>query len=715
MKTIFIIAFFMGTLSVSAQYGSQYLQLGDVQDSWSEEASSIDSATIEIKRKGAFAEVGMIFDFSARGTSFDPSDSLELSMFFDIPDNYEVSDMWLWINDSIVKAAVLDKWTAAQIYEDIVDRRVDPAILYKTEYYDWWSGYYYSGYLFRIFPLMTDMPRKAKITFLVPIDGTQEYADLINLPVHLLSLSDLPLFKTNLKVFVDTPLDTPKVVGQEAVFTYNSDVPGEEYFGSDLTGLSFSQGLDLSFKATRSDIHIGVYADTETGNKYYQMKLVPSEIFNLASPSKALFLLDFVQQNCSGLTPDDVLQGLKNHILSYANELDSINVMFSGMFTNVVSPVWLPADSASVISLFSSLDSSMINNFSNPQLLLMDGVSFMNNHPGGGDIVLISGGNTITGHSQANALMNTVFAAMDTVIKIHVVDLDNIDVWSEYYSYGGNSYYGNEYLNLNLAQLSGGEYYQLSFLSYPTMLSNISRTFSQEFVGFNCYTTLDNGFTFSNYIISNNTAISYIDEPISMVGRYTGTGDFNIVFSGQLENGQYVQLDTIVLESEIAQYDSITQSIWAGQYIRDLYTYTQSNSLIQQIIQISRDERVLSDYTAFLALEPGVGPLLDEEGNIITATEEYQTEQQDSMLVMNIYPNPANDYCNLSIELSKDEKVVVEMLDLSGKRVALLLSGVYPSGVSQVSLNVADYPVGTYIISVTTESCRLVKKLVLMR
>jgi hypothetical protein len=68
--------------------------------------------------------------------------------------------------------------------------------------------------------------------------------------------------------------------------------------------------------------------------------------------------------------------------------------------------------------------------------------------------------------------------------------------------------------------------------------------------------------------------------------------------------------------------DSLAAESWAGNYVRSLEAQTQTNDVINEIVRASLDERVLSVYSAFLALEPSRGgevcyDCIDESAQIV--------------------------------------------------------------------------------------------------
>ncbi|MBK6949406.1 MAG: hypothetical protein IPH16_16250 [Haliscomenobacter sp.] len=142
----------------SAQF---YLRVSDPQATWKNAPATIEEAVFTLAPHGAFTEVGMYLTFSAKGSEslFAPDLPLEVRFEFQLPKEAMVTDSWLWVDDQIIQAKILDRWTASQIYESIVNRRRDPSILFKD----------YSGrYRLQIYPLPMGKSRKVKLTFLVP-------------------------------------------------------------------------------------------------------------------------------------------------------------------------------------------------------------------------------------------------------------------------------------------------------------------------------------------------------------------------------------------------------------------------------------------------------------------------------------------------------------------------------------------------------------------
>lgn len=129
-----------------------------------------------------------------------------------------------------------------------------------------------------------------------------------------------------------------------------------------------------------------------------------------------------------------------------------------------------------------------------------------------------------------------------------------------------------------------------------------------------------------------------------------------------------------VPEDDVYDADALNRTIWSGAYIQSLEKEPVSNALINEIIDVSMDERVLSLYTAFLALEPSdtvstCWNCLDESKLVGT---EPGAELPTDTLAIEAYPNPFQDQVTIEVTLPgriDAAKTTVAVYDLLSRLV----------------------------------------------
>ncbi len=231
-------------------------------------------------------------------------DSLETSASFQLEDNSVISDMYLWVGDTKVKAALQERALASAQYESIVQRRRDPALI-ET----WGNG----SYNMRIFPNESDAARKIQIEF---VQGMENEVSRL--------LTRLPVSQTPMQVTIPYQVqainyDTVpfRVIGQVNVEivsvdgkTYDLDWAGLVSGKVSATPLKLSvknvkeiKTGTLSIAATNCTSCLTPWTAEKASTSYFGVKaLLQSKNLRLGDqPTERHFILDI-----NGATKDSV-------------------------------------------------------------------------------------------------------------------------------------------------------------------------------------------------------------------------------------------------------------------------------------------------------------------------------------------------------------------------------------------------------------------------
>ena len=614
-----------------------------VQDphNWWGGQGTIEEATISIKPKGIYMEYGLYLTFSARNLNFSNSDTLEVQFYFDLPENAIVCDSWLWIDDEIIKAKILDQWTASQIYEDIVNRRRDPSILFKRGP---------TNYELRIYPLVGDGQRKIKITYLCP---TQWNTLTVQspLPTNLLRTSYNQVSKLNVLTWLEENWKHPQIVEfLDIEFSSKSDSLFGNFLLADLPSEAIQSSINFSVDAPfKNGIYVGKFESEDEGT--YQMALLPSKALNISTSYKVAVLIDY-EASKSTYSKNDVVGNLRSLLHNNLSARDSFNIIYSGINISRVSEKWLPADSTTIESTFLNLQSGQIADYSSLPALIGNGINFVKDNGNDGSIILISNSDEAGDYNVANDLIDDLMDLMTTKLPIHVVDFENQNY--SYYWFGGRTYYGNEYFYTNLARLTAANYYRLLYNegTLSGIMSSAFQSLSGFISSFDLHTKLENGFCYGRYSLDANVNSVYLNKPILQVGKYLGSLPFIIEVSGVYNSTPFSQTFTLP-ENEIFDSDSLNEKAWTGNYIQYLESQTQTNDVVDEIVNYSVGKRVLSIYSAFICLEPSRGGEVCydcyDESDVINVEDSVVT--QNDSLSLSAYPNPFNGQVNIKINL----------------------------------------------------------------
>jgi len=630
---------------------------------WGGGQGTIEEATVSIRPKGVYMEYGLYLTFSARNLGFSNSDTLEVQFYFDLPENSIVCDSWLWVGDEIIKGEIMDQWTASQIYEDVVNRRRDPSILFKRGQ---------SNYELRIYPMPGNGQRKVKITYLCP---TQWNTTAVQspLPTNLLRTSYNQLSRFNVLTWLDNNWKHPQIIEfPEIEFSVESDTLLGNYLLAALPSETIQTSINFSVEAPfRNGVYVSKFEKEKEGA--YQMALLPSKALNISASYKVTVLIDY-DVSKSTYSKTDVFNNLKALLHNNLSEKDSFNIIFSGINISRISENWIPADSITIENTFLNFKSDQIANYSNLPTLLGNGINFVKSNGNDGSIILISNSDEAGDYNVANDLIEDLMDLMTTKLPIHVVDYENQNY--SYYWFGGRTYYGNEYFYSNISRLTTANYYRLLYSegTLSGIMSSAFQSLSGFISSFDLHTKLENGFCYGRYSLDANSTSVYLNKPILQVGKYFGSLPFVIEVSGVYNATPFSQTFTLP-ENEMFDSDSLNETAWTGNYIQYLEDQTQSNDVVDEIINYSVSERVLSIYSAFICLEPGMGGEVCydcyDESELPNNVEDSLVTEKDT-LSLSAYPNPFNGQVSIRLSLPSslpNENVTFKIYNILGEIV----------------------------------------------
>lgn len=709
MKKTALLAFLLFTMFYSQ---AQHLSILDPQGWWRGGTGTIEETKITYEPHGLYMKMDWEITFSARGLyEFTESDTVEVEYFFRLPEGAMVIDSWLWFGDTILKADIIDRWSAREIYEEIVGRRKDPSILFKNSSID---------YELRIFPMAAKESRKVKLTILLPTQWNVSNVSAAFPSENLLASEHSP----DIEVFTKLSPEwtNPVIKGEENMIPVD-DIYDFVIVGSDTTHQIFYREIELEYNqkfTVSSPLKEGPYISIYENNNehYYQLAFAPLQEMSIGEKQKILFLFDYNQEN-SGLSQTELLYSFRDNLFSFFNEADSFNILYHDLQLQKVSETWIPGDTLSIRNAMDSLGQEPFVSYSNIATLLAASIE-MAAAENDVKIILISNTDKLDDIPSSNQLLSDLMTLADPAVPVFIADFQNRS-YSNYYV-NGKRYRGNEYFYRNLAKLTGGDYSTaIDGNTFSECLNNVYHSASESGM-IDIHTSLANGFCYGRHGL-NETDKLFSNLPYLEIGKFNGEFPFEIDISGEYADDIFSNSITIEKADAIAS-DSVIKQIWIGNEIQELEKSANyaSYSVINEIIEKSLANRILSRYTAFLALEPSMQDLLnrndDDEDNVLDV-DELTTTPAD----IKIYPNPFTDQVNIEVALSEElnrDEIKLEIYDMFGKLIKTFDAGQFEM-LSEINIewdatneNGIRVPNGFYLFVCTTPDGRITKKLGVM-
>lgn len=629
---------------------------------WRMGTGTIESATWVVQPKGTYAYCDLYLTFSARGLGFSPADSFEIIYGFVLPEKAVVSDLWLWVGDDIMRALILDSWTASSIYNGIVKRRQDPCLLTRRSLH---SESMYNE--MRIYPLLGAGTRKVKVSYTIPVRWTSEGATL-SLPQNMLRASLNPP-SVRIRVLPDTLFDVPRLLElPDRPFILVEDSAAGPLYECDLipetvTGLS---RLTMAFNGNLAGGYLFA-THSRKGEEYFQMALLPNVLLQVPTSRHVALLLD-LDSSSARLGTAELLACLRSFLLSRFTASDSFNIIYRSLSgVRVAGRNWFSGGQQGVEA---AMDSVAI--YGGPRYqaadgsvpeMLKKGIESVHDRGGDGSVLFLTSSSEYVDYRIANDALNELRPWFAYKIPVNVCAFG--DPYSVYLFLDGQYWYGNAYFNKNVAQQTGGVL--LTGYDYSSPSSGVSGLLEQvePFLvrapdALEVTVVPAGGLTYQRCALTGeaNSILSWT-LGLMEVGKYVGNPPFTVNISALYRDQVY--LKTFEIEgSSVTVSDSTLTQRWTGDMVRELEASPPTNRTAEQVLKLALEERVLSDYTSFLALEPNdtLPPCFgckEESGDGTTAVKENEREKaasDDSLIVA--YPNPFNSSTRINVRLPKD-------------------------------------------------------------
>lgn len=651
----------IGTSNVFAQY----MRISNPDRGWENTGVTLTENIYSITDKGAYSEVNSYLSFKSDDPNeFATNTQIELYAYFRLPKTYEITNLWLWVGDEIMEARMYDRWAAERIYEGIVDRRKDPAIIFKNG-----PG----TYELRIYPFKPTEERKIRITYLVP-NTINASSKSVQLPDQLQKLTSSVTGDPGFLIFTDLNAEKVKISGETTVNFETGSLEGRPFLKTTLPTNGYPESFTITKEEAQDSVIVRTYSDGE--DKYFDITLLPFELIDSEFQQKILFMVDFESRNTT-ISLTEFYDLLEEHIKTYLSEKDSFNVFFSGLNTLKMSENWMNADNSTIDSAFTSFadEEELSAYYSNMDNLLTDAYDFIESESDA-SMLLIASSQNYSNINSANALLDALAEYSDNNFpSVHVADIQTRNFNYEWRN--GRYYLGNEYLYLNLTRDTEGE------LTDHTDNENVANILSMSMASINgsitdmeVYPIVNGGITYGRFT-SLDEGSSLASSSFYQIGKYSGSFPFNIQISGFYRDEVFVKQLEINADAAI-QADSILAKTWVAQRIKQLENGNPSNENIADIIELSLENRILSRYTSFLALEPSdtvfaCATCVDESA--IVPVEEELVPESFEIDSLSAYPNPFNPSVNINVELSEfwdASKSSIEIYSIIGQKIATL-------------------------------------------
>jgi Ca-activated chloride channel family protein len=535
---------------------------------------------VEIDNQVAQVEIDQVFvndnDFELEGT-----------YIFPLPENAAISDFAMYVDGERLEGRILDKDKARAIYEDIVRRRQDPALL---EYVG------RNMFQAQVFPIPAHSERRIQIAYTQVLSQDNGLVRFVY-PLNTEKFSPQPLEEVTVSVDVRSQAPIKAVYSPShdiAVSRLSETHVTASYEASDVTpGTDF----ELFYSLSSEEIGASVTTYREGGEDGFFLLLVaPKTDFGQQEVvAKDVMMVVDVSGSMEGEKLAQAQDAVR-FILQHLNPEDRFNILAFSTTIDLYAPSLQSAsqagDAEDFVRGLTALGGTNIND------ALLEALEKL---PGGRPeiIIFLTDGLPTVGVQQVGPIIANVREAAGPTVRLFAFgvgdDVNTVLLDSIAQENRGTSDYVRP--GEDIAQTVSGFYEKVS----TPVLTDISLDFGEIDV-------LD--------VYPQPLPDLFAGSQLVVVGRYRGEGMVTLGLSG-VANGEEQTFSYAgqVFPAQSGEMDFLPR-LWAtrkiGYLLNQIRLYGTEQELVDEIVDLSLRYGVMTPYTSFLVEEPGVEIFSDE-------------------------------------------------------------------------------------------------------
>ncbi len=530
---------------------------------------------------------------------------------FPIPKDAVIKKMGIFINGKETNAELLDKDKARKIYEDIVRKHLDPALL---EYMG--NGLYKVS----IFPIEPNSEKRIKISYselLSKDNGTIEY--LYPLNTEKFSSKLLKSVSVNVNIHAENEIKNVYCTSHNTDIVYKSK--NNVIVSYEEENVKPDKDFRLYFNNTNEEIGISLLTYKESDeNGFFYLDINPGfqGLKNPIVEKDVTFVLD-----TSGSMKGDNLEQAKKALLfciGSLSEKDRFEIIrFSTEAENLFNKL-SEANNKNITEAKDFIKSFEAIGGTNIEEALKKALSGNNNNKRPHFIIFITDGKPTIGQTGEKELI-------DMVKKLNT---DQLRIFTF-----GIGYEINTHLLDKITQETR------SFRSYITPDDNIEMKISNFFIKIQYPVLTDiklniNGKVqlFKQYPF--DIPDLFKGSSINIIGQYKGNGEISLTLEGMINSEKQSYLYNINFPDKNLKNDEIS-TLWAsrrvGYLLDQIRLNGESKEIIEEITILAKKYGIITPYTSYLMVEDEITQVqrgkLDKDDQIINNI----IRKQDSKLL----------------------------------------------------------------------------------
>jgi Ca-activated chloride channel homolog len=562
----------------------------------------IRSVDVQASVHDQVAKVRMAQVFQNTGST-----TVEAQFLFPIPEDAAVSELTLLYDGKELAGRLLDKDKARRIYEEIVRRQRDPALL---EYVG--HGLFQTS----VFPIPPHADRRVEIRYTQMLKKNAGLIDFL-LPLGTFKHTEHPIetFTVNLRLETTESIKTVYSPTHSIAF----ERPDDRHATGKLSLSNVSAPDDMRFLYSTQAGPVGMslisFRPREKEDGFFMLLASPE----LKAPSgAAVAKTTLIVVDRSGSMSGEKIQQAREAVKFFLHQLkpaDTFNVIAYDSEVEAFRPELQRANADSINAALSFADGIQAGGGTNIDGALKTALGLLHDDKRPSYVLFLTDGNPTVGEQDEQRIV----AGAKQADKVHA-RIFNLGI-----GYDVNS----RLLDRLSRELAGQSFYVRPNENIETYVSALAKS-----IGSPLLTNVDVKFEFDSPTAAGSAEpISrtyprkltdlFAGEQLVWVGRYRKSGSVKVALTGQLAGKR--ETFTLVgnlADRSVGDTNGFVEKVWAarriGELIDEIDLHGQNRELVDELVELSKKHGIMTPYTSFLADEHV--DLADRGGANIRAT-----------------------------------------------------------------------------------------------